>query len=622
MNSARRTIKVKRMRLPDVGVAVGRKAEIVRYGLVAAGLLLGLLLPFLGPNAFVLELADVVVVYAILTLSLNLMFGYLGYLPFSQVAFFGVGAYSTAIMFTHTHSLWAGLASALAIAALASLALGSLTLHLKGFYFAIITLACAQLTQLVFTDWEPATGGTNGLLVTGHLPLPLPGVVLDLSQSHTAYYTSLVVGSVLVVALWLGVRSPLGRVVLAIRDHEPLAKSLGIHAFSLKLAAFVLISCIASLAGALYFAYFQFISPDVFALQGSLLLLLMILLGGKNFFWAPLIGVVIFQTVPPTVHLSQDQTWLIFGIALIVVVIILPDGISGFAARLYQHFRGSRERTAPDQEGVQLRETARGLILPVTSASGSDLALRITGLSKSFGGVRALNEIDLQQRGGGEVLGLVGPNGSGKTTLFNIISGFVRSDRGTVELFGRDVTRWAPERIANLGLVRTFQEEATFGSLTVAEGQLVASMASRGGGLRRLMAMSFVLRADTETEGASAVMRELSQGSQRIAAIAMALAARPRLLCLDEPAAGLGPEEAGWVVELIRLASERGVSVLLIEHHMEMVMTVCDRVVVLSGGAMISEGSPRQVATDPLVAEAFLGRFGTAAAALQTSGAE
>lgn len=575
----------------------------------------GLLAPDVFPSAFALQLMELVVVYGVVSISLNIMVGYLGYLPFSQIAFFGVGGYSGAIVAQKlTTNLWASIGIAIGIAVVVSYVIGRLTLHLRGLYFAIVTLALAQLFGLVITDLSSVTGGTNGITFASTLTLPLPGTTIVLSDYRTAYTVTLVFSVVILVLLWMLMRSGFGRVASAVRDNEALARSLGIRATAVKLGAFVLTSAVAAMAGVLYFTYFAFVSPGTFDLQASLLLLLMIVLGGKTFFWTPIIGAALFEIIPNVVSLSDDLKWLIFGAVMVFIVTVLPDGLGGATARLYriirQRQRLRRERHSPVPD---LSLWTRASVTPPARGNGEATALAVNQVGKDFGGVKALDDVSFELRSQGEVLGLIGPNGSGKTTLFNVISGFFRPDRGSVTLFGTEVTTFAPERIAGLGLVRTFQEEAAFPTLTVGECELVARVAGMSAGFGALVRNSVRTRVGKAADGRTTV-NELSHGSQRLLAIGLAFASAPSVILLDEPAAGLGPDESEAVAAMIRLASEQGISVVLIEHHMEMVMEVCDRVVVLGGGRTLAAGTPAEVTSDATVVEAYLGSFGTEAA--------
>ncbi|HEY4280956.1 MAG TPA: branched-chain amino acid ABC transporter ATP-binding protein/permease [Conexibacter sp.] len=604
-----------------------------------------LVAPLIWSSDYALELMDLVVVYGVVSVSLNVMVGYLGYLPFSQIAFFGIGAYAGAIVAERvTDNLWVAAGAAIAVALLVSLVIGRLTLHLRGLYFAIVTLALAQLFVLAATNASGLTNGSNGLTYAGQLSLPLPAISLDFSQYRTVYLLTVVVAAVLLVGLWRLMRGGVGRIALALRDNEALARSFGVRATPFKLGAFVLVSVVASIAGVLYFIYYEFVSPGTFGLQNSLLLLLMIVLGGKDLFWAPLLGAVVFEVLPKVVNLGEDVKWLVFGAIMIAVVTMLPSGLGGAAVDGWRRVRGrlrsrsgaasavaaaARASGAVDGRAagslepgeVDVRGWARAAVTAPSVTPRDGIALRADGLAKRFGGVQALDGVSLELRAGGEVLGLVGPNGSGKTTLFNVLSGFVAPDSGTVSLFDHDVTAAAPERIAGLGLVRTFQEEAAFPTLTIAESALVARV---GGRSRRFTQLVWnAMRAKPEVfPGSDVRVGELSHGSQRLLAIGLAFASAPAVVLLDEPAAGLGPEEAESVAEMIRLARDNGTSVVLIEHHMEMVMGVCDRVMVLGSGAKLAEGTPAEVTSDEVVVEAFLGSFGRRAVELSTSGTD
>jgi branched-chain amino acid transport system permease protein len=583
------------------------KSAVARLALSVVVLALVALLPLTKPNEFVLQLAELSLVYGLLAISLNVSFGRLNSLPFSQAGFFGLGAYATGIVFQHTDSFWLALAATLCLALVVSLLLGWVTAHLSGFQFAIVTLAVAGLFQLVVTHWS-VTGATTGVMLNSDVRLNL-GFASVLLDSHSTYALTAVTFALLLLATDAVLRAGIGDVLLSVRDHPNFSRSLGFSPEALRLGAFVVSSVLGAIAGCLYFCYQGIAAPSSFGQQIALLLALMIIIGGKGYFWAPLLGAIAYVVVPQTVNIGQNYVWLSAGALMIVCVIALPKGIVGAGAALADRLFPERTATPPGLE-QQVIERARGAIRATVQRSSTERLLHVENLTRRFGGLTALSDVNLSVSGGGEVVGVIGANGSGKTTLFNVVSGHLVPHAGRVVFDGFDITGVRPEDIARIGLVRTFQEGAVFPDLTVEQSFAVAGLGALASDPK-----AFVRSALAGSLSRSWMRREvqvgnLSYGAQRLLMIGTALATHPKLIMLDEPAAGLGAQEGRWVVEIIKEASARGISVVLIEHHMDLVTDACHRLVVLGGGREVTSGTCDEVMRDPRVVESLLGRFG------------
>lgn len=562
-------------------------------------------IPSLWEGPFALELLFLCVIYSVLAVSLNLVFDLCGYLDFSHIAFFGLGAYVTTIS-SQTLGLALIPAAALAcvVVALVSALIGRFTLHLAGFFFAMITMAASELIRLIIVTGRSVTGGATGMLVSvtssvGHRDWGFG----RFDSTLDVYNLALVVGFILLGAAFAIYRSDLGLRARALRDSEPLARSVGVAPMTTRLTIYVISSVMAAICGVLYVLYFRFVTPDSMDLQASLLLLLMILVGGRRYTLAPIVGALVFALAPPLVEVPETTKWVVFGFVLLALIIFLPEGLGGTLGVLFNRRRMRAPALTPSMLtslAARVSDLARSGGRPsAPELVNASPVLEVRDVSISFGGVPALVTVSCEIRPA-EVLGLVGPNGSGKTTLFNIISGFLMPDKGRVRIFGKDTTGASPEQIARLGLTRTFQHTAVFNSLSIHDN-LRIPMLGRGydDSLLKVVAGYDLLgRATAEKMG---------HGSQRLLQIAIALATAPRVLLLDEPGAGLTYDEREWLARLVSEVTAQGTAVIIIEHNMELISDMCDRVMVLNVGRIQASGSPHEVMKEPAVIEAYLG---------------
>ncbi|SNY68627.1 branched-chain amino acid ABC transporter ATP-binding protein/permease [Paractinoplanes atraurantiacus] len=569
-------------------------------------------LPY-GLDSYAIHVVNVILIFAILAIGLGLVMGIAGQVNLSQVAFFGVGAYATAILTTHSGmGFWVAGVLAILATVLMGLVIGTPALRVQSHYLGIVTLGLA----LAFTNWvtnASLSGGAEG--ISGITAPTLPGV--DLSSEYIYYYLELIVFAVVLGFGLFVVRTALGRRMRAMRDDALAAGALGAEVPMLRMTAFMLASVYGGVAGVLYAGLIRYVAPESFNIANMFLLLAMVIIGGRQSLIGCVVGAVSLALVRELLVDHPTIAQLAYGSVVVLVVVFAPTGLAGLPRRFrayLDHRRGTRG-TAAQLRPFQPYEPE------AVSRSTQDQLLRVEGVTKQFRGLKALDDVSLTVSTG-EIRGIVGPNGSGKTTLFNVISGLYKPTSGRVIFRGADMTGRAPYRLARAGMARTFQNLRLFGDLTVEENLLVAldrwstlsawryalrplSVLRRDRALRRSAAE--VLERYGLTEFASLAPKSLPYGIQRRVEIARAVAADPALLLLDEPAAGLNGEEVRQLAEIVRSIRDSGRTVIIIEHNMGLVMSLCEQITVLAGGRVIASGTPAEVAVEPAVIEAYLG---------------
>jgi branched-chain amino acid transport system permease protein len=582
----------------------------MRYRLLTvAGLAVAAwVLPY-GLNLYAVHVVNVAVIFGLLAVGLGLAMGVAGQVNLAQVAFFGVGAYACAILTTtYGFGFWGAAVVAVFVALGSSLLVGVPALRVQSHYLGIVTLGLA----LAFTNWvtnAALSGGAEGI---NNLPAPpFPG--LDLSNEYLFYYVELVVFALgLAFALFV-VHSPLGRRMRAMRDDTLAAGATGVEIPQLRLVAFALAGLYGGVAGALYAGLIRYVAPESFSIANMFLLLAMVIIGGRQSIVGCVVGALGLTFVRELLVDFSAYAQLAYGAVVVLVVVFAPAGLAGVPAQLRARLR----------RDTGTRASLRPFLPPdaVDTATDGAPALEIREVSKNFRGLNALVEVSVTVAPG-EIRGIVGPNGSGKTTLFNVVSGFYVPSAGRVLVRGTDVTGRPPYRMSHLGVARTFQNLRLFPTLSVRENVLVALDRTRTRWIWRYAVLPWNVRRHDRTlharadellvrfglaEFAGATPRALPYGIQRRVEIARAMGCAPDVLLLDEPAAGLNGDEVRQLGEIVRALRAAGTTVVVIEHNMGLVMSLCDRVTVLAGGRVIAEGTPAEVATRPEVVEAYLG---------------
>lgn len=604
---------------------MSRLGRLTPYAALVVGLLV---FPMVAPTNLV-NVGVYALIYGLAAIGLSLLMGLAGQVSLGQAAFFAVGAYTHAILLTKygVPGLLAAVSGTVA-AMVVALLVGLPLLRLRGHFLALATLGLGIIVTVVVRELA-ITGGTSGIF---GIPKPeFNGRVYDTPREFFWLLAPVVVVG-LVLARNL-VRSRIGRALSAVNDSEVAAECLGVDTFALRLRVFVLSAGYAGLAGVFYAYWLAVVSPEASGFELSVQLLLMVVLGGLGTVWGAITGAIAVEAldegmralVPIIVPGATGEVQLIgFGVVLVLLIILLPGGLAQLSAMVTGRFRGrdleGKGRLAPTlalqvDDGAELATLLEGAHVP---EPGTDV-LRVRGLTKRYGGVTAVDDVSLDARAG-EILALIGPNGAGKTTCFNIISGVLQPTAGTVEVRGTRVEGRSPHVVAALGATRTYQNLQVFGSSTVLGNVAVARhLRSRAGIARGMFSLAGNEERDIDRAARAALtalrladdadrsVRNLPFGRQRLVEVARALAMSPTLLLLDEPMAGLSGPERDSIATLLRRTREAGVSVVLVEHDVEAVMALADRVAVLDDGRLIALGPPEDVRADPAVVAAYLG---------------
>ena len=607
-------------------------ATAARRALIALAVAVLAAFPLVSGNLYLQNLLIMTFLLAIGASGWNIMGGYAGYISLGNSIFIGLGAYTTGILAVRAHlSPFAGCLAGGLVCALAAAVLSLVTRRTRGMYFVIVTFAALQLAGIVATTWSGLTGGSQGLA------LPLP--TWSLSYQNWPFYYPLLGLLVLTVAVSAVVRrSKLGLGLFAIADDEDKAAGLGLRTDVYKLIAFVFGGTFVGIAGGLYAYYVSFLNvAAVFDIVTSVLIVLAALLGGRGTLWGPVLGAFILEPLANFTSTGLGGAdagairLLLFGGLLGAVVLFLPRGVLPTVTRSWQRAQARRAGLAgPAMAGgaaTAVPSDPDQVMLSRASGQPESPAdiLETRGLVKTFGGLRAVDGADLTVTAA-RITGLLGPNGSGKTTLFNLIDGTVGASSGQVILAGRSLGHRGRAARAHAGLARTYQLPRLFPSLTVAENLAAAQprFSFRRLWLPRVSADERARAIDVLSglglDGyADSNPAELSYGQRKLIELAQVLWLDPVLLMLDEPAAGISPALAQRLAGMVRSLQRHGVAILLVEHDLAFLASLCDQVYVMANGKIIASGTVAEVSGDRAVVDAYLGDEVALAAAERTA---
>ena len=547
---------------------------------------------------------------AMVGIGINILLGLTGQISLGHAGFYAIGAYVGAILTTtYEWSFWVALPLAGIVAGIAGMLLAIPALRVRGPYLAMVTIAFGFVIEQGAAEWKEVTGGWNGIMF---IPLPEAFGHSFIERDVALLVAVLTFGAVALFARLNA--SDWGKAMRAVRDSELASRSLGLDPVMIRTAAFTMSAAITGVAGAIFASLTQFISPESFPFLQSILFLLVAIIGGIGTVLGPVVGALVVVLLPEFLSALAEYRLLFVGVLLLVVLVATPRGVVGEIERRLRRIDPRPARAGTFDVGAFL------------SRSGAGEPLAVDGLEVSFGGVVAVDGVSLRAEPGA-ITSIIGPNGAGKTSVLNLVCGYLRPEAGAVRLGEREVTGLAAQSIARAGIARTYQTTQLFENLSVRENLEIALRRGRLGLIGGALAagrsapdagapfetvetvetvealLAFVGYAGPVEQLASA----LPHVDKRLVEIARALAIRPAVLLLDEPAAGLGHQDTADLGRLLRRIAGSGVAVVIVEHDMTLVMEISDHVYVLDAGACIADGPPAGVRADPQVREAYLG---------------